>query len=230
MSYQKKYYKGILRQFFIPYIRRAFNKINLYAFYLFKFSEINKTIERIYRNIFLKRLNFYTQVKEIIKKEFNEKINEFIIKINTFFKKLFFKQLILGFKNNNINEFSDKKNNEYLYKSLPGKSNLIANPNIEGRSGLHKVCELLEIQRKPKNEENNLLEIQENNNIRAIKSEKEKKRKNLLEKIKEEDNLNFNNNIPLEELINDFINESNIDDSYKGCNKKIEITNNLENN
>ena len=118
MSYQKKYYKGILRQFFIPYIRRAFNKINLYVFYLFKFSEINKTIERIYRNIFLKRLNFYTQVKEIIKKEFNEKINEFIIKINTFFKKLFFKQLILGFKNNNISEFSDKKNNEYLYKSL----------------------------------------------------------------------------------------------------------------
>jgi len=229
MIYQRQYYKDVLRQFFIPYIRRAFNNINLYAFYLFKFSEINKAIEQIYRIIFLKRLNFYAQVKEIIKKEFNEKINGFIIKINIFFKNFFFKQLIQSSKCNNIIELSDKKNNTYLYESFSEKSSLTAYPNTEGSARLHKVYELLEMQRKPKNdEENNLLEIGDNNSIRSIKSVEEKKGKNLLDKMKAEDNLNLNNNIPLEELKNELNNEINNSDSYKGCIKKIEITNNFK--
>ena len=235
MIYQRQYYKDVLRQFFIPYIRRAFNNINLYAFYLFKFSEINKAIEQIYRIIFLKRLNFYAQVKEIIKKEFNEKINGFIIKINIFFKKFFFKQLIQDFKSNNIDELSDKKNNTYFYESFSEKSSLTAYPNTEGSARLHKVYELLEIQRKPKNEEeNNLLELGDNNSLRSIKSVEEKKGKNLLDKMKEEENLNVNNNIHLEDLKNNLNNEinntnnNNNDSSHKGCIKKIEIINNFK--
>ena len=232
MIYQRQYYKDVLRQFFIPYIRRAFNNINLYAFYLFKFSEINKAIEQIYRIIFLKRLNFYAQVKEIIKKEFNEKINGFIIKINIFFKKFFFKQLIQGFKSNNIDELSDKKNNTYFYESFSEKSSLTAYPNTEGSARLHKVYELLEMQRKPKNEEeNNLLELGDNNSLRSIKSVEEKKGKNLLDKMKEEENLNLNNNIHLEDLknnLNNEINNNNNDSGHKGCIKKIEIINNFK--
>ena len=235
MIYQRQYYKDVLRQFFIPYIRRAFNNINLYAFYLFKFSEINKAIEQIYRIIFLKRLNFYAQVKEIIKKEFNEKINGFIIKINIFFKKFFLKQLIQDFKSNNIDELSDKKNNTYFYESFSEKSSLTAYPNTEGSARLHKVYELLEMQRKPKNEEeNNLLELGDNNSLRSIKSVEEKKGKNLLDKMKEEENLNLNNNIHLEDLKNNLNNEinntnnNNNDSSHKGCIKKIEIINNFK--
>ena len=56
--YQRQYYKDVLYQFFMPYIRRAFNNINIYAFYLTKFSEVNKAIEQIYRIVFIKRLIF----------------------------------------------------------------------------------------------------------------------------------------------------------------------------
>ena len=63
MIYQRQYYKEVLRQFFIPFIRRAFNNINLYSFYLFKFSEINKAIEKIYQIIFFKKIKFLCSSK-----------------------------------------------------------------------------------------------------------------------------------------------------------------------
>ena len=89
------------------------------------------------------------------------------------------------------------------------------------------------MQRKPKNEEeNNLLELGDNNSLRSIKSVEEKKGKNLLDKMKEEENLNVNNNIHLEDLKNNLNNEinnnNNNDSSHKGCIKKIEIINNFK--
>ena len=229
MIYQRQCYKEVLRQFFIPFIRRAFNNINLYSFYLFKFSEINKAIEKIYQIIFLKRLNFYAQVKEIIKKTFNEKVNVFIKKINLSLKKFFFKQLIQGFKCNNIIELSDKKNNTYLYKSFSEKSSLNIYSNIEDSASLNKVYDLLEMKRKPKNkEENNLLELGNNYSLRSIKSVEEKKGKNLLVKMKEEKNFNLNNNIRLEELKNNLNNGINKNISYKVYIKKNEITNSFK--
>ena len=64
--------------------------------------------------------------------------------------------------NENVNEISEnnssyKKYNSYLYESFSEKSSLTAYPNTEGSARLHKVYELLEMQRKPKNEENNNL-------------------------------------------------------------------------
>ena len=234
--YQRQYYKDVLRQFFIPYIRKAFNNINLYSFYLFKFSEVNKAIEQIYRIIFMKRLSFYGNAKDIIKKEYNEAFNEFIKKLNKVFKKLVSKKLfqILKSNNENVNEISEnnssyKKYNSYLYESFSEKSSLTAYPNTEGSARLHKVYELLEMQRKPKNEENNnLFEFTDNNSVRSIKSVQENKGKKLFEdlnmpseELKTDLNKNeINKNI---EIIN---NEKN--ENYKGCIKKIEITNNFK--
>ena len=248
MIYQRQYYKDVLRQFFIPFLRKAFNNINIYGFYLFKFTEVNKAIEQIYRIIFLKRLNFYAQVKDILKKEFNENINEFVIRLNLFMKKIYYKHLIQNLKNNNqnVNELSDnnsspKKYNTYLYESFSEKSSLTAYPNSEGSARLHKVYELLEMQRKQKNEENNFSEFGDNNSMRSIKSVEEKKGKKLFEEIKKEENKNINygdlkNDLNKDE--NKEINNNNLNiikkieeenyNSYKGCIKKIEITNNFK--
>ena len=245
MIYQRQYYKDVLRQFFIPYIRRAFNNINLYAFYLFKFAEVNKAVEQIYRIIFLKRLSFYAKTKDYFKKELIERCKEFTLKTIKFLRKIFFKQLILSLKNfnenlnvNSENNSSSKKNNTYLYESFSEKSSLTAYPNTEGSARLHKVYELLEMQRKPKNDENNLSEIPDNNSTRSIKSVEEKKGTKLFEKIKEQENLN----VAYEELKNNLneIKESEIKEEYlqkkieegnnsnKGCVKNIEITSNFK--
>ena len=92
--------------------------------------------------------------------------------------KLFNYFLSLEYKNKkNENDISDKSNissqryNTYLYESFSEKSSLTAYPNSEGSARLHKVCELLEMQRKPQleDENNNLSEIA-NDSINSIKS------------------------------------------------------------
>ena len=236
--YQRQYYKDVLYQFFMPYLRRAFNNINIYAFYLTKFSEVNRAIEQIYRIVFIKRLMFYGQMKDYIKKEYNNKIIEFISKLNKFYKKNFFEKFKKKEEISENNSFSNRKNNTYLYESFSEKSSLTAYPNTEGSARLHKVYELLEMQKKPKNEENNLSEFTENNSARSIKSVEEKKGKKIFEKIKEETQEQNELKIPFNELKNDLneknepnefqnINNNN-DNNYKGCVKKIEITNNFK--
>ena len=135
-----------------------------------------------------------------------ERCKEFTLKTIKFFKKIFYKKLILSLKNfnENIKEKDEEKENEksinsssrkyntYLYESFSEKSSLTAYPNTEGSARLHKVYELLEMQRKPKNDENNLSEIPDNNSTRSIKSVEEKKGAKLFEKIKEQENLNVN--------------------------------------
>ena len=78
LIYQRQYYKDVLRQFFIPYIRRAFNNINLFTYFKQKFSEVNKVIEQIYRIVFLKRLHFYGQIKLLYKNEIKNNKNNII--------------------------------------------------------------------------------------------------------------------------------------------------------
>ena len=242
--YQRQYYKDVLYQFFMPYLRRAFNNINIYAFYLTKFSEVNRAIEQIYRIVFIKRLIFYGQMKDYIKKEFNGKIIEFISKLNKFYKINFFEKIKKKegdqkqFENeiSENNSYSNRKNNTYLYESFSEKSSLTAYPNTEGSARLHKVYELLEMQRKPKNEENNLSEFTDNNSARSIKSVEEKKGKKIFDKIKEENEGQKELNIPFNELKNELneknepneIKNINNDNNYKGCVKKIEITNNFK--
>ena len=191
--YQKQYYKDVLRQIFMPYIRRAFNNINLYVYHLTKFSEVNKALEQIYRIVFIKRLIYYGQGKVILKKEYQDKINEFINKLKSLYKKKFFKELCENIKIkeqlNESNNSSLKKYNTYLYESLSEKSSLTAYPNTEGSARLHKVYELLEMQGKQKEEENNISENVNSN--RSDKIDQRNKRINFFDKIKDEKELNI---------------------------------------
>lgn len=61
---QRAYYQVILRQFYLPYLISAFNKIQIYAIYVQKFSNIDNIIKYIYLRIFLKRLLFIIGLKE----------------------------------------------------------------------------------------------------------------------------------------------------------------------
>ena len=234
-AYQKQYYKDILRQMFMPYIRRAFNKIYLYIYHLTKFSEVNNALEQIYKVIFIKRLIAYGRGKDLIKEERQNKINEFInlliTKLDNNYKKIYFKKLYENIKENeekkeneiSNNESSPKKYNSYLYESFSEKSSLTAYPNTEGSARLHKVYEILEMQGKQKSEEN----IDSNTN-RSARSEDGNKCKNIFEKIKEEKEIEMDN--PYEGLKkglnneekNEIINDENIS---KNENENFQISN-----
>jgi len=280
LIYQKQYYKDVLRQFVFPFLRRAFNNINLYIYCKEKFTAVNKVIEQIYRIVFLKRLNFYGEVKELNKDEnkilsdkerklikkdninniidftkdlnFNkeekdknefskkiendekkkEKLIAFIKILNLFFKKYIFIKLFCYFASlenkvkNKENELMNKSNissqkyNSYIYESFSENSSLTAYPNSEGSPRLHKVCELLEMQRKPQLEDNNNSQNEYNNNlfdltnsIQSIKSEEDKKEKKNEIKINDNNMINIDEkNLPsINNLIksNDKINEQN---------------------
>ena len=259
LIYQKQYYKDVLRQFVFPFLRRAFNNINLYIYCKEKFTAVNKVIEQIYRIIFLKRLNFYGEVKQFYKnnkkilsdeqrklkqndnlnnindltkdinynkiekdkseqakklddKKQKEKLIAFTKILNLFFKKYIFIKLYCYFTSlinkvkTNENELMNKSNissqkyNSYIYESFSENSSLTAYPNSEGSPRLHKVCELLEMQRKPQLEENNNSQNEYNNNlfdltnsIQSIKSEEDKKEK------KNENKMGDNNMINIDE-------------------------------
>ena len=69
---QREYYQVILRQFYLPYLTRAFNKIKSFVLSHQKFSEAENLLKQIYFMNFLKRMLFYIQIKESeIENDFN---------------------------------------------------------------------------------------------------------------------------------------------------------------
>ena len=305
LIYQKQYYKDVLRQFVFPFLRRAFNNINLYIYCKEKFSAVNKVIEQIYRIVFLKRLNFYGEVKKLYKNEIKilsdeqrklnknnsldinnindftkntnvnieekhknakankiendkkEKENLFVFAkiLNLFFKKYIFIKIYcyyISLENkvkNNENEIINKSNissqkyNSYIYESFSENSSLTAYPNSEGSPRLHKVCELLEMQRRPQLEENNNSQNEYNNNlfdltnsIQSIKSDEDKKEKKNEIKMNDNNKINIDekNYPPINDLIksNDNKNEQNeidINIIEEIQNSNINDTNNTKN-
>ena len=74
---QREYYQVILRQFYLPYLNKAFNNIKLYAINQQKFSDAEHIIKQIYFMNFFKKIIFYIQIKEVyISNRFND--NEII--------------------------------------------------------------------------------------------------------------------------------------------------------
>ena len=61
---QRAYYEVILRQFYLPYIIRAFNSIKQYIINRQKIYDANNIIKHIYFEIFIKRLLFFIEMKE----------------------------------------------------------------------------------------------------------------------------------------------------------------------
>ena len=161
LIYQRQYYKAVLRQFFIPYLSRAFNNIQYYICAKQQFSGFINILEQIYRIVFLKRLDFYGQIKQILiqnEKNILNQISNGINLLNNFFKKKFFYILYdkyLHIIANNKSNVSSQRFNTYLYESFTEKSSVSAYPNSEGSAKLHKVYELLEMQKKKQIEEQN---------------------------------------------------------------------------
>ena len=61
---QREYYQVILRQFYLPYLTRAFNSIKSFVLSHQKFSEAENILKQIYFMNFFKRMLFYIQIKE----------------------------------------------------------------------------------------------------------------------------------------------------------------------
>ena len=61
---QREYYQVILRQFYIPYLYRAFNAIKSYAMTAQKISDADGIIKQMYFLIFLKKMLFYIELKQ----------------------------------------------------------------------------------------------------------------------------------------------------------------------
>ena len=277
LIYQRQYYKDVLRQFFVPFLRRAFNNINIYTYNKQKFLEVNRAIEQIYRIVFLKRLIFYGQIKQLyiieknILNEMNknnndekqliqnknivinteninnhknnekekilfynkEKIYIFVKILQLTFKRIIISKLyyhyicLLNVDKKNENEESEKSNissqryNTYIYESFSEKSSLTAYPNSEGSARLHKVCELLEMQRKPQlEEENNNLSELANDSIQSIKSSDFGKNKKINDNEKK---INLNNNLIDKKEENNLKNNLTKKEEDTGIGKQNEI-------
>ena len=73
---QREYYQVILRQFFLPYLNKAFNKIKIYSLTARKFSDIELIIKKIYYTKFFKRMIIFIKIKENNRYEFDKIIEE----------------------------------------------------------------------------------------------------------------------------------------------------------
>ena len=150
---QREYYQVILRQFYIPYLNRAFTNIKLYIINKQKFTDADNIIKQIYFMNFLKRILFFIEIKEnfinkkydydkIIEEEKEDISYESSSKVDN-------KNGILNNDEEHININNDNKNN-----SVSIKENTIIN------------------EEQKKNESNNEIKENEiilNNNINDIK-------------------------------------------------------------
>ena len=73
---QREYYQVILKQFYLPYLNRALNKIKSYSVSKQIFSNVDTLIKQIYFMIFFKRILFYIEIKDEYKFEKDKIIEE----------------------------------------------------------------------------------------------------------------------------------------------------------
>ena len=176
---QREYYQVILKQFYIAYIRRAFNNIKLYVFNTQIFSEANRIINQIYSVIFFKRLFFYIEIKEDFYND-NQTIEEEKSSIRNSEREIVSNEN--GSHSNSLskrNEIEEKQKNwdeedeiEMLHNIFNSLINIIANPLK--KFGFHQLYEY------SKNIENRNVSLKELNdskniNIDQIKEENNKK-------------------------------------------------------
>ena len=146
---QREYYQVILRQFYLPYLNRAFNSIKIYAIKEQKFSGAFNIIYHVYYIIFLKRLLFFIERKE----DYNNKKFELQEKIIEEEKdELSYESSSKTEKKNNGNNLIINKTNNISLDKEKEKNTLSINDNYN------------DIQNSQKLSENELI-IKDNNNI-----------------------------------------------------------------
>jgi len=137
---QREYYQVILRQFYLPYLNRAFTNIKLFVINKQKFTDADNIIKQIYFMNFLKRVLFFIEIKEnfINKKyDYDKIIEEEKEDIS------YESSSKVEIKNNIINNEDDKN-------SINNKINIINNNNNNENN---------EINEDNKNEEQNNIDI-----------------------------------------------------------------------
>ena len=162
---QREYYQVILRQFYLPYLSRAFNNIKFYVINQQKYSDIDNIIKQVYFSVFLKRMVFYIQKKEnyqieddrIIFEEKEEFSYESSSKNGNRFNIL---------SNNNINKEQNESNkNLYNVESYINNMNQKIN---EKRELLYKDANLNKYKKEQKNISNDSNSINEKENSEYI--------------------------------------------------------------
>ena len=112
---QRQYYNFVFRQLFIPYIARAFHKLQLYSFYYKLFIKESQIIKFIFKKLIFKKLKNYKKNKENENKNTNDnlELNKKSINSNMTIKSLEdlpeLKDSINQKNNNKKNEEKSKK-------------------------------------------------------------------------------------------------------------------------
>ena len=134
---QREYYQVILRQFYVPYLNRAFYAIKSYSTSIQKFSEADNIIKQIYFLNFLKKMLFYIELKEsYINKRFeDDKIIEEKDEISyESSSKLENKNYVVNHEEEEEIEIQSKTNDNYDDKTSNNKNDNSGNNNQESNS------------------------------------------------------------------------------------------------
>ena len=159
---QREYYQVILRQFYVPYLNRAFYAIKSYSTSIQNFSEANNIIKQIYFLNFLKKILFYIELKEsYINKRFGddkiiEEKEEISYESSSKFEN---KNYIVNHEEEEENEIQSKTNDNYNDKTSNNKNNNSGNKNQESNS----INSDVNINQKLNQNQNDESKVNENN-------------------------------------------------------------------
>ena len=197
---QREYYQVILRQFYLPYLNKAFNAIKKYVINIQKFYDLEFIIKQIYYTIFFKRMFVFIQMKEnyILEKEriIEEEKDEGSYESNSKNDKSNNKE-ILNSNNNNYNSSnrsSNKENNESYDETntLENTFNIIIkNVTNSQKKYVFNIFKTYYLKSKNKNIDNNKNNDNQKKELNLDNSKKDFSNKN--KDIKNEKNkINYN--------------------------------------
>ena len=110
---QRQYYNFVFRQLFIPYIARAFHKLQLYCFYNKLFIKESKIIQIIFKKLIFKKLKNYKKIKVQNDTNNNLELNKKTINSNMTIKSLEdLPELKESINHKNSNKKNEEKNNK----------------------------------------------------------------------------------------------------------------------
>ena len=234
---QREYYQVILKQFYLPYLNRALNKIKSFAVCKQIFFHADLIIKQIYYMMFFKRMFFYINIKEDYKNDIlynskKTKKNNKIEERNKLNKKHIEPQKEL------INNSSNKDNSESYDEIKIIKntfSTIIDNISLPVKIfvfNFFKKCYIFSKNKEININNKQLIENIEDNKINS-NAQEQKKNKNInLNKFNNNENIQTNK-INNKEISNNGNNNINIQiEKNKILNKKKENTDylNKENN
>ena len=235
---QREYYQVILRQFYIPYIIRAFNNIKNYAFNLQKFSDAFNVIKQFYFFNFLKRMLYYIEIKEnyINEKIEDDKIIEEEKDEQSESSKMENEKKIKKKSNNNL----DNNRKHIINNEIFGEVKILTNTfNILTKTLAHSpknyIFNLLKkYYLESKNRDKNNINIRNSENIKKEINNFEVKDENKISNYKDKiinsqkEDINVNNNLPNEEkkIDNNYKNKSKNEQKYNSNkDKQINLSN-----